>query len=190
VSVPTGEPGARPAPEDVQATFAAVLVDEWARGGLRRAVVCPGSRSAPVAVALARHPDIAVDVRLDERSAGFYALGAALESGLPAAVCTTSGTAAAEVHAAVVEAHHGRVPLVVCTADRPPELHHVGAPQTIDQAGLFGSAVRFALDLGVPDWEARGAWRAIASRLVAEAAAGPLGPGPVHVNLALREPLR
>jgi len=185
----TGDPGARPAPEDVQATFAAVLVDEWARGGVRRAVVCPGSRSAPVALALARHPDVAVDVRLDERSAGFYALGAALESGRPVALCTTSGTAAAEVHAAVVEAHHGRVPLIVCSADRPPELHHVGAPQTIDQAGLFGPAARFAVDLGVAEWEARGSWRAIASRLVAEACAGPLGPGPVHVNVALREPL-
>jgi 2-succinyl-5-enolpyruvyl-6-hydroxy-3-cyclohexene-1-carboxylate synthase len=189
VSVATDASGARPRPQDVQATRCAVIVDEWARGGVRRAVLCPGSRSAPLALALARHGGIDVDVRLDERSAGFYALGAAIESGRPVVVCTTSGTAAAELHAAVVEAHHARVPLVVCTADRPPELHDVAAPQTIDQAGIFGRAVRFAVDLGVADWEARASWRGVASRIVAEAVAGPTGPGPVHVNVALREPL-
>jgi 2-succinyl-5-enolpyruvyl-6-hydroxy-3-cyclohexene-1-carboxylate synthase len=189
VSVVTDGSPPRPSPPDIQATWCAVMVDEWVRGGVRRAVVCPGSRSAPLALALARHRDIDVDVRLDERSAAFYALGSAIASGRPVVVCTTSGTAAAELHAAVVEAHHAGVPLVVCTADRPPELHDVGAPQTIDQAGIFGGAARFAVDLGVADWEARASWRAVASRVVAEALAGPSGPGPVHVNVALREPL-
>lgn len=102
---------------------------------------------------------------------------------------TTSGTAAVEVHAAIVEAHLSRVPLIVCTADRPPELHHVGAAQTVEQVGLFAGALRWAVDPGVPDDAARPSWRSIASRLVAEATAGPMGPGPVHANLAFREPL-
>jgi len=81
------------------------------------------------------------------------------------------------------------VPLIVCTADRPPELHHFGAPQTIEQTGLFGGALRWSVDPGVPDERARSTWRSLASRLVAEATAGPMGPGPVHANLAFREPL-
>jgi 2-succinyl-5-enolpyruvyl-6-hydroxy-3-cyclohexene-1-carboxylate synthase len=176
-------------PADVQATFCATLVDEWFRGGVRRAVVCPGSRSTPLALALVAHPGIEVSVRLDERGAGFHALGMALWSGRPVVVLTTSGTAAAELHAAVVEAHQGRVPLVVCTADRPAELHHVGAPQTIEQQGLFGSAVRIGLEPGVPDEAVAGSWRPLGSRLIAEALHGPLGPGPVHLNLPFREPL-
>jgi 2-succinyl-5-enolpyruvyl-6-hydroxy-3-cyclohexene-1-carboxylate synthase len=178
-----------PAPQDVQAAWCAVLADEWARAGVRHAVACPGSRSTPMVLALARHPSITLDVRLDERAAGFYALGIALGSGQPVAVCTTSGTAAAELHAAVVEAHHAGVPLLVVTADRPPELHGVGAPQTIDQRALYGTAVRHAADLAPAQWAQRASWRSLASRLAAEACTGPMGPGPVHVNLALREPL-
>jgi len=186
----SGSPDAgSPSPADVQAGWCAVLVDEWVRSGVRRAVVCPGSRSTPLTLALARHPAIALDVRLDERSAGFFALGAALESGRPVVVCTTSGTAAAELHAAVVEAHHAGVALIVCTADRPPELHGVGAPQTIDQHALYGTAVRDAIDLAPAEWSQRATWRSLASRIAAEACAGPRGPGPVHVNVALREPL-
>ncbi len=176
-------------PGEVAATFSATLVDEWARCGLRRAVVSPGSRSTPLAVALAADPRMQVDVRLDERSAGFYALGLALGSGLPAIVLTTSGTAAAELHASVVEAHHARVPLVVCTADRPPELRDVGAGQTIDQQHLYGSAVRLFVDPGPPDEAMRHSWRSLGSRLVAEATSGPFGPGPVHLNVPFREPL-
>ncbi|MGD0083650.1 MAG: 2-succinyl-5-enolpyruvyl-6-hydroxy-3-cyclohexene-1-carboxylic-acid synthase [Acidimicrobiales bacterium] len=176
---------------DTAATFCATLVDEWFRCGVRESVVCPGSRSTPLAVALARHGGIRVRVRLDERGAGFFGVGLALADGgrRPVVIVTTSGTAAAELHAAVVEAHHARVPLIVCTADRPPELHHVGAPQTIDQTQLFGGAVRWFVDPGVADETARGAWRAIASRAVAEAESGPLGRGPVHLNLPFREPL-
>lgn len=173
----------------VQATFAATLVDEWVRAGVSDAVVCPGSRSTPLVLAIAARPELRVHVRLDERSAGFFALGLAQATGRPAVVCVTSGTAAAELHAAVVEAHQARVPVIVCTADRPPELHGVGAPQTIDQAGLYGAAVRWSADPGVPQEETSGTWRSLGARAAAEAASGPFGPGPVHLNLAFRDPL-
>ena len=173
----------------LQDAFAATLVDEWVRGGVQEAVISPGSRSTPLAVAMAADGRLRVHVVLDERSAGFFAVGLALASGRPALVLTTSGTAAAELHPAVVEAHHARVPVVVCTADRPPELHHVGAPQTIEQVGLFGAAVRWAFAPGVPDEAAQPTWRSVAARTVLEATAGAAGPGPVHLDLAFREPL-
>ncbi len=171
----------------VQATFAATLVDEWVHAGVTDAVICPGSRSTPMALALAARLNI--HVRLDERSAGFYALGLSMANGRPTVICVTSGTAAAELHPAVVEAHQGRVPLIVCTADRPPELHHVGASQTIDQVGLFTTATRWACDPGVPEEAQARSWRPLAARAYAEARMGPLGPGPVHLNLAFRDPL-
>jgi 2-succinyl-5-enolpyruvyl-6-hydroxy-3-cyclohexene-1-carboxylate synthase len=171
---------------DVQATFAATLVDEWIRAGVAHAVLCPGSRSTPLALALAARRDIEVHVRLDERSACFYAVGLALANGRPTLVCTTSGTAAAELHAGVVEASHAGVPLVVCTADRPPRLHHVGAPQTIEQGGLYGTAVRWSFDPGPIRDADRNWWRSLGARSVDEAVAGA---GPVHLNLAFDEPL-
>lgn len=173
----------------VQATFCSTLVDEWVRAGVRDAVLAPGSRSTPMALALAADERIRLQVRLDERSAGFVAVGIALASGIPVIVLTTSGTAAAELHASVVEAHQSLVPLIVCTADRPPELQAVGAPQTIAQVGLFGSAVRFAPNLEVPTESGRDLWRSLAARVFLEATASPLGPGPVHLNLPFREPL-
>ncbi|NLV54539.1 MAG: 2-succinyl-5-enolpyruvyl-6-hydroxy-3-cyclohexene-1-carboxylic-acid synthase [Acidimicrobiales bacterium] len=184
------EPGQPSVPEDVAATFCATLVDEWVRAGVTDAVVCPGSRSTPMALALHADGRLRVHVRHDERTGGFTALGLGLSTGRPAVVLTTSGTAAVHLHAAVVEAHHAHVPLIAVTADRPPELQGVGAPQTIDQARLYGTAVRSFHAPGVPDDAARATWRATASRVVADAlgAAGP-GPGPVHVNLAFREPL-
>jgi len=172
-----------------QGTFVATLVDEWVRSGVTDAVVCPGSRSTPLVLALAARTEIRTHVRLDERGAGFFALGLSLASGRPALVCTTSGTAAVELHPALVEAHHARVPLIACTADRPPELHTVGAAQTIDQSALFGPVTRWHSDPGVAAPEAAGTWRALAARSVAEAVGGPLGPGPVHLNLAFRDPL-
>src|SRR5205085_12326388 len=122
----------------------------------------PGSRSAPLSLALARDRRISLEVVLDERSAGFRALGIGIATGRPAVVCCTSGTAAANLHPAVLEAHHARVPLIVCTADRPPELRDCGAGQTIDQAHLFGRAVRWYHDPGPPaDGGGAGArWRA------------------------------
>lgn len=175
--------------ESSQASFCATLVDEWVRAGLRHAVVSPGSRSTPMVLALAARDEVRLTVRLDERSAAFFALGLGLSSGLPGVVVTTSGTAATEVHAAVVEAHQARVPLLVCTADRPAELHDSGAPQTIEQVGLFSGVLRFAHHAGVPDGASRAAWRSLGARLVAEATTSPLGPGPVHLNVAFREPL-
>jgi 2-succinyl-5-enolpyruvyl-6-hydroxy-3-cyclohexene-1-carboxylate synthase len=173
----------------LQSAFCATLVDEFIRSGVRHAVLAPGSRSSPLAIALLSNPEIVVHVRLDERSACFFAVGLALESGVPALMVTTSGTAAAELHAGVVEADLAGVPLIICSADRPPELHGVGAPQTIEQVGLYGRSVRYSADLGVPDEATRPLWRSFASRLVAESTASPLGPGPVHANLPFREPL-
>jgi len=171
----------------VQATFCATLVDEWARAGVRHAVVAPGSRSTPLALAVAADERVAVHVHHDERAAGFLALGIGLASGVPAIVLTTSGTAAVELHPAIVEASQAGVPLLVCTADRPPELQSVGAAQTIDQTHLYGRAVRWFTEPGVADDATRSTWRSLAARAVAEATGAR--PGPVHLNLAFREPL-
>jgi len=171
----------------VAATFCATLADEVVRAGLRDVVVCPGSRSTPLALALADRSELRLHVFHDERSAGFAALGLGLSTGRPAVVVCTSGTAAAELHPAVVEAHQAEVPLVVCTADRPPELRDVAAPQTIDQIGLYGPAVRYAADPGPPDAAMAPRWRSLVSRALADAA-GPW-PGPVHLNLPFRDPL-
>ncbi|MCU1427118.1 MAG: 2-succinyl-5-enolpyruvyl-6-hydroxy-3-cyclohexene-carboxylic-acid synthase [Actinomycetia bacterium] len=174
---------------DANTAFANALVDEWARGGVSHAVIAPGSRSTPLALALVRDDRITPHVVLDERSAAFFALGLAKASGVPAVLLCTSGTAAANFHPAVVEAHHARVPMLLCSADRPPELRDVGAPQTIDQAHLYGLILRWSHDPGPPD-DTVGAgarWRALACRSLAKAMASP--PGPVHLNLPFREPL-
>ncbi len=170
-------------------SFAATFVDELARAGLDTVCLAPGSRSTPLAVAFARHPAIRHLVHLDERSASFFALGRARATGRPVAILCTSGTAAAEFHPAVVEADLARVPLLVLTADRPPELQGVGANQVIDQVGLYGSAARAFFDPGPPADLGDGgrAWRRLAGRALAATQGPP--PGPVHVNLAFREPL-
>ena len=175
------------APEDLQATFCATLVDEWVRCGVEHAVVSPGSRSTPLVLALAEDGRVEVHVHHDERSAGFLALGLAIGSWEPTVVVTTSGTAAVELHPAVVEADLARVPLLVCTADRPPELVDVGAPQAIDQSHLYGRAVRWFHAPGVADAAATARWRPMAARAYAEATG--TAAGPVHLNLAFREPL-
>lgn len=177
--------------------FARVLVDELVRGGVTDAVLSPGSRSAPVATALHQAElsgRLRLHVRIDERTAAFLALGLAKASGRPVPVLTTSGTATAHLHAAVLEASHSGVPLLALTADRPPELRGTGANQTIDQVGLYGSAVRMAADLAAPEAGREVAqnryWRSLVARalLVARGALSA-DPGPVHLNLALREPL-
>lgn len=172
-----------------------VVVDELVRGGVREVVLCPGSRSAPLAYALVaaeRAGHLRLHVRVDERSAGFLALGLARGSRMPVAIVTTSGTAVANLHPAVLEAHHAGVPLVVVSADRPHELRGIGANQTTAQPGIFGGSTRWSADLPAP--VARPGlgpfWRSTVCRALA-AAAGHIGgePGPVHLNVALREPL-
>ena len=169
---------------------AQVLVDELARGGLTDVVLCPGSRSAPFAFALDAEPRTRLHVHPDERSAAFVALGIALATGRPAAVVVTSGSAVANLHPAVVEADTSGVPLLLLTADRPPELRETGADQTIRQVGSFGSSVRWTVDLGVAEDrpDAVVTWRATAARALAEASGLSGAPGPVHVNVPFREP--
>ena len=172
---------------DVQATFCRALVDEWVRLGVDSAFVAPGSRSTPMVLALAADSRVAVHVFHDERSAAFAALGAGLRSGRPSLVVCTSGTAATHFHAAIVEADLAGVPMIVVTADRPPELQGVGAPQTIRQDDLYGSAAHWFHDPGVPMADSRSSWRGVARRCVSEAVRRPMGA--VHLNLPFREPL-
>ncbi len=171
---------------EVSATFCATLVDEWRVLGVRLAVVAPGSRSTPMAIAIA-DSDLRTEIFHDERSAAFAALGAAKASGVPTVLLCTSGTAAVNFHPAVVEASYAEVPLIVVTADRPPELQGVGAPQTIDQRNLYGSSVRRYIDAGVADDERCDDWRRVARRAY-ESSTGE-SPGPVQLNIAFREPL-
>lgn len=165
------------------------FVEELSRAGVERAVVCPGSRSTPLVLALAAHDGIEVQVLLDERSAAFFALGMARTSGQAVALLGTSGTAVVNFAPAVVEASLSRVPLVVLTADRPAELRDRGAPQTIDQVGLYGSHVKWSVELPLPDGapETLAHVRSVAGRAVAVARTGPAGP--VHLNAPFREPL-
>ncbi len=174
---------ADPRPEDVQATFCATLVDEWCTLGVRHAVIAPGSRSTPMAIALTDRDEFQVHVVHDERSAAFVALGLALD-GDPALLLCTSGTAAANFFPAVVEAGLSEIPMIVLTADRPDELRGVGAPQTIDQVDLFGRHVVWSRDPGVPAHAERTLWRELAID-----ALGAASQGPVQLNLAFREPL-
>jgi 2-succinyl-5-enolpyruvyl-6-hydroxy-3-cyclohexene-1-carboxylate synthase len=169
------------------ATFCATLVDEWIRLGMTDVVVAPGSRSTPMALALAARPQVHVHMVHDERSAGFMALGRSLVTHQPTPVLCTSGTAAVHFHAAVTEAHLSDVPMLVLTADRPPELRDVGAAQTIDQLALFGRSLRAFIDAGVPDDAAAHTWRALACR--AWTSSVGLRHGPVQLNLPFREPL-
>jgi len=165
------------------------FVDELVRCGVSDACTSPGSRCAPLVLALAREPGLRAHSHVDERCSGFFALGLAKASGRPVAVTCTSGTAAANLAPAVIEADQARVPLIVLTADRPPELREVGAGQTVDQIKLYGDAVRWFFEVGNHDCTPeRLRWiRTLACRAVAEAWGER--PGPVHLNWPLREPL-
>ncbi len=177
-----------PSPTDTYVLLRA-FVDELARCGLREACTSPGSRSTPMVFSLVREARLRCFSHIDERAAGFFALGLAKASGTPAAVTCTSGTAAAELMPAVVEAHEARVPMIVLTCDRPPELREVGAGQTIDQVKLYGYAAKwyFEVDSHEATPERLHWMRRLACRAFAEAVEGR--PGVVHLNFTLREPL-
>jgi 2-succinyl-5-enolpyruvyl-6-hydroxy-3-cyclohexene-1-carboxylate synthase len=165
------------------------FADELVRCGVRHACTSPGSRSAPIVLSLAREQGLRSWSHIDERSAGFFALGVAKATGEPAVVACTSGTAAANYLPAVVEAHEARVPLIVMTADRPPELRDVGAGQAIDQIKLYGDAAKWFVEVGSHRATAeRLRWiRTLACRAYLTAVSGR--PGAVHINWPLREPL-
>jgi 2-succinyl-5-enolpyruvyl-6-hydroxy-3-cyclohexene-1-carboxylate synthase len=165
------------------------FVDELARCGLRDACTSPGSRSTPLVLSLAREPRLRCYSHIDERCSGFFALGLAKATGVPVAVTCTSGTAAAELLAAAIEAHEAGVPLLILTADRPPELRENGAGQTIDQVKIFGQAAKWFFEVGTHEvTEQRLRWmRTLACRAYWRALEGR--PGVVHLNFALREPL-
>lgn len=187
---------AEPAADGSPATaFSVALLSEFVRLGVRDVVLSPGSRSQALALACAeleRIGRIRLHVRIDERGAGFLAVGIAVESGAPALVVTTSGTAVANLHPAVLEAHHSGVPMILLTADRPDELRGIGSNQTTVQPDMFGGAARLSVDVPAPVGDTDEPDAAIAlAQLAMSAATGarPTGPGPVQVNLAFREPL-
>ncbi len=175
--------------QQVTHAFVTAFIEEMARSGVRHVCVCPGSRSTPLAMLLEQHPAIKIWMHVDERSASFFGLGLAKRLGETVALLCTSGTAAAEFYPAVIEARYGRVPLLVLTADRPPELRDNGAPQTIDQNRLYGDHVKWFADVGLPEatTPALRSVRTIACRAVATTLDAPAGP--VHLNFPFREPL-
>jgi 2-succinyl-5-enolpyruvyl-6-hydroxy-3-cyclohexene-1-carboxylate synthase len=177
-------------PTNGNTALSSAFAEELARGGLRHAVLSPGSRSTPLALALWRQPEIDVTAIVDERSAAFFALGAAQATGAPVAMLCTSGTAAANFHPAICEADESAIPLIALTADRPPELRGIGAGQAIDQLKLYGPSVRWFCEVGTHQADDEGLLhlRSVACRALA-AARGAVRPGPVHLNLPWREPL-
>ncbi|MBM7704810.1 2-succinyl-5-enolpyruvyl-6-hydroxy-3-cyclohexene-1-carboxylic-acid synthase [Metabacillus iocasae] len=170
-------------------SYVASFIDELSNANVHDVVVSPGSRSTPLALLMAEHPDIRVHLNIDERSAGFFALGIAKAKKVPVALLCTSGTAAANYYPAVVEAHYSRVPLLVITADRPHELRNIGAPQAIDQLHLFGKYAKWFAEVALPEETPNMIRyiRTIAGRAVNTSLTTPAGP--VHINFPLREPL-
>ena len=169
--------------------YIAAIVSELIFTGVTDVVVSPGSRSTPMAMIMAEHPDLNVHIHVDERSAAFFALGIAKSLNKPVAILCTSGTAAANYFPAIVEARYARVPLIVLTADRPHELREVGAPQAIDQINLYGKHVKWFSEMALPEKsnEIIRYARTICARAVAIAKSAPSGP--VHLNFPFREPL-
>jgi 2-succinyl-5-enolpyruvyl-6-hydroxy-3-cyclohexene-1-carboxylate synthase len=176
-------------PANALYAYAGAFVDELCRAGIHHAVVCPGSRSTPLALALAQHSGIRVWIHIDERSAGFFALGMAKRLYQPVALLCTSGTAAANFYPAVIEAKLSQVPLLVLTADRPHELRDCGAPQAIDQNRLYGHHVKWYMEAApaLASNESLRYIRTLAARATAVAVAVPAGP--VHLNIPISDPL-
>lgn len=182
-------PPQMPGPTNPLYAYTGAFVDEIRRAGIQHAVICPGSRSTPLALALAEHPSIRIWMHVDERSAAFFALGMAKRLRRPVALLCTSGTAAANFYPAIVEARLTQIPLLVLTADRPPELRECGAPQSIDQNRLYGQHVKWYMEISLPLATNDGLRyiRTLADRGVAMTQAVPAGP--VHLNFPFREPL-
>lgn len=171
--------------------WATIFVEELARAGIKTAVIAPGSRSTPLTLAFAAHPEIRVVSLLDERSAAFFALGIGLAAGLPAALVCTSGTAAANFYPAIIEANYSHVPLLVLTADRPPEIRESGANQTVDQIKMYGGQVRWFVDAALPENHPAPLTLRYLRSLAGRAVAATMGlpPGPVQINFPFRKPL-
>lgn len=169
--------------------YIAAFVSELIYSGITDVVVSPGSRSTPMALVMAEHPELKVHIHVDERSAAFFALGIAKATDRPVAILCTSGTAAANYYPAIIEARYSRVPLIVLTADRPHELREVGAPQAIDQIHLYGQHVKWFAEMALPENknEMIRYARTVCARAAAIAASAPAGP--VHLNFPFREPL-
>jgi len=174
---------------NVNTLWAETLVEELVAGGVDAACVSPGSRSTPLTVAFAEHPDVRVFSHLDERASAFFALGRAKRTGKPTPLVCTSGTAAANFHPAVIEASQSGVPLLLLTADRPPELTDSGANQTVDQEKLYGDAIRWYRDMPEPEAEPRKVRMLRTTMARALAASTGSDPGPVHLNCRFRKPL-
>ncbi len=185
------EPKRLPSAPNRNLLWATVVVDELARAGLRAACIAPGSRSTPLTLAFAQHPDIKVYPHLDERSASFFALGIALKTDQPVALVCTSGTATANFFPAIIEAHELQVPLIILTGDRPPELRDSGANQTIDQVKLYGNYALWSVDMALPEADPDPLLirylRTTAAR--AYATANGMRKGVVHLNMPFRKPL-
>lgn len=175
--------------QELMTNYLSSFIHTLYQQNVREVVISPGSRSTPLAILFEEHPEIQTYLDIDERSAGFMALGLAKASGQPVAMLCTSGTAAANYYPAVIEAYYSRVPLIVITSDRPYELQHVGAPQTIDQGNLYGNHVKqfFQMELSEHDLGYVPYNRALTTRAVAESLGLPHGP--VQINVPLREPL-
>jgi 2-succinyl-5-enolpyruvyl-6-hydroxy-3-cyclohexene-1-carboxylate synthase len=178
-----------PRPANRNYAFSEAFVDELARSGLRHVCICPGSRSTPLVMSLAQRPRIKVWVHLDERSAAYFALGMSRTLDEPVAVISTSGTAAANFFPAVVEAHYSHAPILIVTADRPPELWEWGANQTIDQSRMYGGHAKWSLNMASPEvtLDLLRYVREMACRALSTAVQSPAGP--VHINFPFGEPL-
>jgi len=174
---------------NVNTLWASILVEIWQRFGMSMAVICPGSRSTPLTLAFANHPDVETIPILDERSAAFFALGRAKKTGLPTVLVCTSGTAGANFYPTVVEAKESRIPLIILTADRPPELRNCHAGQTIDQLKLYGNLPNWQSELAIPEADV-GMLRYLRQNAIQawERSQFPI-PGVVHLNVPFREPL-
>ena len=169
--------------------YVAAFIQEMVGNGVEEVVISPGSRSTPLALLCAHHPDIKTYINVDERSAAFFALGIAKAKNKPVALLCSSGTAGANYYPAVIEARYAKIPLIVLTADRPHELREVGAPQAINQIDLFGKHVKWSLDMALPENSPSMIQYAKSSAVKGIGLSMGEPRGPVHYNFPFREPL-